>query len=990
MNSLQSIQEFYTGNILNNLSLFLIKNNEKIEEYKQKLNELNSSEHSYSYVINAEWKVEISNSHWELVETIDNISLLNDKLEELNKNTNNKKTAINKQILSVYNENELINEIINKQNFTFTLSSHGKTVEATFDSENPKVKKFLQQKSKTLITESEAKEDKKDFSNDTIGDVATGVLWASALGVMATNIEEATAVETNNIKEIEEVLPEDVLENTSIEVEDNSSFNTTEDIVEEDNQSVTTDYEPTTEELDISFGIDINPEEETETINEEDIFNGEQLTLDFSDFDTEELNSVESPSNEEVEEDVASMEDVKWDKEVFGEQLKITFDDIEEVFWEQPQLDVKWDDEVFWEQYQITFDDIEEVFWEQPQLNVDTLNDITTDIQKDTIEEPLSLTEAIDTSLVNDNIETNSFVNNEEISLDNEFTDFESLVEEQWEETNSNEEISLTNDEFNFDDFDSLVDNSEGETDSIELNSEVTTNTSFDDMELPDFNLSNDIDMSENNNTEVNNTESDSEYTDFDNFDLPDLSVETNIEWENNNETINSDENNISEFDDFELPDLDTEVVEQTQDVVETTEDNSIQNFDDFDDLDLPDISTTVDATENNDIPSHTEDDLDLPDFNDLEEGTTNVEENATTIVHNHYTVAPEQVTNWLPVQQVVSGMVAWASMAWVAATPGVIANGSSGITAENININNVPLELDPLDTSDLLVDANSIWADNSGLDTIPDISQIKTNSSEEIIPNTEWKNDNEENVWFTNANSINVAASATAGAVAMKFISDIKTANKSVDNFSPNAFILKKESFLDKFSTKEKMLWGALIAFLVFAIIIVWALFASMKSTQSELEKKNSELNSKQAEIQNIKKETENAQKEAAKTAAEEEYKKQKITGSSTEGFSLSMIDKIKIEAMEDPNVKADVIANKYLLIRFNSLKPEIGQKLTISFNNGQAPLNYLISKSITGLAEWYNGIVQVIEDEANKTGQNKQFIIITDWNNNFFRANP
>lgn len=962
MNSLQSIQEFYTGNILNNLSLFLIKNNEKIEEYKQKLSELDSSEHSFSYVINAEWKVEISNSNGELVETIDNISLLNDKLEELNKTTNNKKTAINKQILTVYNENELINEIINKQNFSFTLSSHWKTVEATFDSENPKVKKFLQQKSKTLIVEPELKENTKEdnASNNSMIDIATGVAWATVLWTMLTNTEEVLAEEENTNKEAQDVISEEVLEGLDIENSNNDTTETTEDISVEDNQLDINDddYHPTSEELDEFFWVDLwenlNLEEVEDNTNEEISPSEEQLSLDFDSLDINEfeLNNTESPSNEETS-----------------------------------------------DEYQLTMEDVEEVFWEQLQLNFDEFDveDTTTVEAKEEIVEESLLTNDLPDSIGDDF----------NISLDNDFTNFDSIVEEQSEvveETNASDEMSLVNDEFNFDDFDSLVDNSEElnqntnieEVNNTELNSldsELTLNNSFDDMELPD--LSTNTTSEENIVDESNNVELNNEFTDFDNFDLPDLDVETNVEAQDNNEVEDNNlesNSDFSHFDDLDFPDIDTEINNEAQDI--GPKDETSQEFTDFDDLDLPDLSpaednTTLDSNiENNEVNNTIEDDLDFPEFNDL--GTE--ENNATTVVHNHYTVAPEQVSNGLPIQQVAGGIVAWAAGAvtGIAATPWVIAGGTGWLTAETININNTPLELDPLDTSDLVVDTNSIGVDRNALDVMPDISQINTNSSEISEPNTEWKNNNEEGIWFSTTNAVNVAASATTGAIAMKFISDIKTANKSVENFSPNVFVLKKEGFLDKFSAKEKMLWGALIAFLVFAVVIVWVLLSSMKSAQSELEKKNSELNSKQAEIQNIKKETENAQKEAAKTQAEEEYKNQKITGSSTEGFSLSMIDKIKIEAMEDPNVKADVIANKYLLIRFNSLKPEIGQKLTISFNNWQAPLNYLISKSITGLAEGYNGIVQVIEDEANKTGQNKQFIIITDWNNNFFRANP
>lgn len=100
-------------------------------------------------------------------------------------------------------------------------------------------------------------------------------------------------------------------------------------------------------------------------------------------------------------------------------------------------------------------------------------------------------------------------------------------------------------------------------------------------------------------------------------------------------------------------------------------------------------------------------------------------------------------------------------------------------------------------------------------------------------------------------------------------------------------------------------------------------------------IQDKNNELQTKTAEINSAKTKEEQARKELEAKAAQEQAQNRMIDGSSTEAFSLSMIETIKLEGREDPNIKIDVVSGKYLLLRFEGLQPEVGQKLTISFNN-------------------------------------------------------
>ena len=857
MNSLQGIQEFYTNNILNNLSNFLIKNNEKIEEYKKNLSDLEKTEIKFTYTINNDGKVDISNADGSIVETVDNVSLLSEKLAQLNKAESAKKDAINKKILAIHKENELINEIINKQNFSFTLASHGKTVEVTFDSENLKIKKFLQQKAKTLISEVQKKED----DNSAVTNTASTVVWTVAV---ASAIDDVEASDTNT--EQENVLTEDiVLDNNDIKEEDNvETVDATDlhiDLDETDNSNVTSEEDMYSEE---SFEMSDDFSDLTKTPEEE---NSEDTSTDEFNFSEEDI------TGENSEESSLEVNTDKEDNDILDTFEPLDFDDLIET------------------------------------------EDNSQDVINET-EEPLpSLDDEFDNLAV-------SHEGNESASQETNTVNSEEATHNSVEE------------DFDFPDFDDTTSGTEESENVVDeantVNPEETTHNSMEeDLDFPDFHNVTD-------NSEENHTDNDWVEDSFDNIE-----------------------------DDLDLPSLEDDTISASEEV------NASQEEVAWDDLDFPDLEAE--------------------------------DEGGSTIIHNHYSWTPEQSNishldggNQLnAVQGSVWVNAAWAaSLGWVVMQPLDWSIGGTNISAETININtdSFDLDTDDLDLPEVERDENySLNIDNL------DISweaNTEENTNEDIpannhSDNSQWVNDrNEEDIHFDNAEE--VVAVAGSSAVATSFLTNIKNANKVTENFSPNVFVLKNESFLDKYTAKEKMLWGALIAFILFAIAIIGVLVMNMQSTQSELNKKNQELNSKQTEIQNAQTQAENAKREADKKKAEEEYNNQTITGSSADGFSLSMIDKIKLEAMEDPNVKADVIANKYLIIRFWSLKPEIGQKLTVTFNNWRAPLNYIISKSITGLAEGYNGIVQVIEEEANKTGQNKQFIIITDGNNNFFRANP
>lgn len=844
MENLKSIQDFYTSNILSNLQAIIEKNKEKIENYRAELFSIDWWKHSYHYTINKEWKVEISEDSGDIVEVVENIEQLNNKLSNLSKEEGTKREKLNKHIVSLINENELIQDILHKQNFSFTLSSYGSNVEATFDSENLKAKKFLQQKAKQLISEPK----------------------------MPTSESEWVIEDT-----VEDNIHEEVVNNEDVVIPD--------DIVEEYG------HEEATEE---------NISEESKESNQEDTEdNIEAVVADLPEFPDLNIWSLQEEERVEIEEEDDGDNDILQEEGEVEKEVEVDNNDLEEC--------------------KLSFDDFNadnNEILSQPEETVEIL--------------PLS--------------------------------EFE--LEEQWVNfKESNKESDGWDEDFTpIDDFSDLFpDLNEDVNNAVEPNTEISEEEGAD----------------SENTFELEN----SEMSDFD-WLLDDIEEDYLSPFNDNdsemNQKGNSEEEWVSgseEIPDFERLFDDFDAKKNKEESVDTDSSAHWETHEDVDSQD-DDFLNTDDLMSDFDSIQWEENNVEVSDTTMSQDITENVGGN---IIHNHYGSA---VGEWKPdiSSTIVDGV-------------DIQEQSMNDQTIEvNINLNSLDMEDSEEETSVESEREEQVY--KIDIDDPLDFPDIESE-----LQNTTEANQNEEVVNQEGVEDRKAAEpvfkvveeneeSGMAGNVTT-FLAEMKKNNIVSENFSPKQFVLRNEGFFDRYTSREKYIGTALIGIVILSVTVLFFMFSIMNNAQSEVDRKNQELIDTQSQLINIKKEQDELKKEADKQKSIDEHNSKMIAWSSSEAFSLGMIEKVKLEGIEDPNIKIDVINNKYLLIRYSSLKPQVGQKLTITFNNDRQPLNYIISKSMTGLAEGYSGIVDVIEKEAQGSS-NKHFIVITDSNSNFFRANP
>lgn len=940
MSDFKELQVFYTNNIVGNLEILLKKNKDKILTHEDNIKNL-SKLYTQNYNILPDGKIVVLNTDNEEVGTIDSIAELTPFLEQLEKDAKRKEDTNNRNIKTLTNENEVIEKILSNKNFSFTLFVQGKTVDATFESSDPKIKKLLQSKSKSLLQDLPVIEEKVgDFTKETQShlvdneesveennsDLDTSELSNANEETLDVTTEAHSVIDTMS-QEVAEDPDSDLFSDNTFIFEDDSKVALPEEGVEDLSFDIPS-------EDGSSMGDDVSTENNF-SVNDLDFSfeNTSDTVEDFSFVDTSTNNDLEGIDYTlDVENDPVNVMNTLPEEDIEAQEETIT------------DIDFSLDAE----------NDINNLFDEEViQNNLDSFEEGSTD--------SLTFDEAVeDGNEVKQ--EGMGDVGGKNNSYLDDFEDTTLFSEDNFEDTNLFLEDTENNSE---------------ETDDLFVEAHETDVPEDSD----DFLFSEDVNTAQEEQTEVAEQHSDENDFLFD----EEVSTHESIDDASDDFDLFVDEESkaVADSIDAASDDFDLFVEEESEEVADTAENQNEEDDFLFEDEEYTeeqpanDISLEDNEDNSDELFVEADEDFDFVEVNSEDVAIENApeKEGNTTIIHNHY----HTTTGTASVDSAVTAPIP-ASINVVGATSDVGNLDIPTIPSETFDINSIGNLDVELPESPTLEHAETQYMDAKT------VSEPQDTEKQKVIP--EWRNEQkEENIAFQETNFANISDSSSD---VLSFLSDLKKKNYISENLSPKAFVLKKEGFLDRYSSREKTIG-------VIAIVLVGVIVASVIGFLSVISNLNSTIVSKDNALQNktteataMKNKEEALRKELETKQAQEQANSRMIDGSAVEAFSLSMIDKVKLEGKEDPNIKVDVVSGKYLLLRFSEIQPQVGQKLTITFNNGRAPLDYFVSKSMAGIQEGIQGITQYIEQEAQSGSSSKHFILIADNNKNYFRANP
>lgn len=568
---------------------------------------------------------------------------------------------------------------------------------------------------------------------------------------------------------------------------------------------------------------------------------------------------------------------------------------------------------------------------------------------------------------------------NEEVKLENkENLDFEDIFDDiNIEENNSlnKEEISVENNnkEENFENdlFDEFSENSLNEenlenqkTEIIEDN--IQTNETIEnpiDLDLSDLFEDNTSKNEDNlNNQEVLETEK------IENEEVDDLFNE--VETNNNEEDLSEKEENNNEIEIFDLEKEIEEInLEDTNSQI-----NKEEDLDLFDDIDL--------EIENDNIKKEKEDlvieqNLNVNDW---------VEDNILDEKKENHKIIQPIIISWNnpeTISKVLNEVVPWMEIPnlwWV--IQGVSNPGIAWSWNTVVNNNIFEKEIETLMTKNEVLDQIS----NKEIESLLNSKPEEILWYEDIISDTEENKDNiskqdieDIELWEYVKEKKDISNTPEFLEFKNNLFNSFK--EKELYIFPNEAFQIKKEWFLDRYSKKEKIyLWS--ILWLIVVILIVWVIFISKyiwaeEEKMKEIQQKEQTTKEKELELDKARKELEELKKQNNK------LERQNKEISWTDWISLGSIVSIKMDTKEDKNLIKSSYKDKYLNLTFKNLELRLWGILEIELNSGKN-LVYRIEENTP------NSSIPEIANKLEKTNPTESFIILSDANWKYAIAKP
>ena len=208
------------------------------------------------------------------------------------------------------------------------------------------------------------------------------------------------------------------------------------------------------------------------------------------------------------------------------------------------------------------------------------------------------------------------------------------------------------------------------------------------------------------------------------------------------------------------------------------------------------------------------------------------------------------------------------------------------------------------------------------------------------------------------------------------KFLENSKSVN--LTTFKQTKFAVKKESFLDNYTKKEKILWWTVISmWVVILLTIVW-MYSIISDVNTKMNTSETTFKQQIATLQKENDKLKEDQKSVTDKYNQLEQDSKPITWSSQ--ISLLNIKSITINKKNDPDMKYKVYAwtnNSYLSLYPKIIWPEIGDLVYINLKNWSEVV-YKVKKSYNG-----NNLPDIVSTAENDKITKETWFIIISWLN-------